>query len=619
MSFFSELKRRKVYEVAAASIPAGWLILQIADILVPVLDLPIWVNKLVLLLVLLVFFAAVYLAWAYELTPDGVRRTRGAPEGETSEPRRHSELILIGVLLLLGTILYLSRETGVPTEEHAPQNEDGSNGVATASLFGDKISVAVLPFINLSDIAEQEYFADGLTEELQNTLAAIEEFRVISGTSCFVFKNTNLPLVEIAEQLGVSHVLEGSVRRTGNNVRITAQLIEAATDSHLWSENFDRTLSIENIFHIQESIATTVISTLRRRLLRPSWGDANLPVHKVADSGVSKSFDASLLPGEQYLPSNLGALDHFNAGMSSLRQISIGEASDDKVFMAAVSQFDAAIAADPGWVLPVAWLGHTYQLWSRGGHDREKLELSRHHVIDALERTPDLAIAHQTLGNLLWTDGRFQESLDSLVRAESLGADVHNDKGNILLNMGRTDDAVSSFQLAVSVDPLSPTVQTHRATAMQCVGMHSDVVANEDKLVTIAPNSSTIKALLARSYARLGNRNKALSYVREIVSESQRNPALADVYALIGEKERARQAIEDLESRGEGLVSAATAALVLGEPERGIDLIESHASSQSVPGDTAWLFCEPEIRALAGNPRYDAVLASRGLQSSGGQ
>ena len=219
MSIFKELKRRNVFKVAVAYIIVAWLVLQVSDTLVPALHLPEWFHSGVAFVLIIGFPIAIVFAWAFEITPDGIQRDIG--DSATTESLKTVE---------------------------------------TSDVEDDK-SIAVLPFANMSDDNEQEHFCDGLTEELLNVIANLPNLRVASRTSCFAFKNKSVNLGAVAEKLHVAHILEGSVRKNGNNIRITAQLIEASTDSHLWSETYDRQL--DDIFAIQDDIAKRILNALK--------------------------------------------------------------------------------------------------------------------------------------------------------------------------------------------------------------------------------------------------------------------------------------------------------------------------------------------------------------------
>ncbi len=584
MSLFAELRRRNVFRVGAAYAVIAWVILQVTDLAAPALRLPEWVMSLVLFLLLLGFPIALFLAWAYELTPEGLRRAEDAPESTPQAPGGRYDVAIIALLVIaIGLIVhdnYFSSEDGARRVAPEPVAE------TPAAPAPKSMSIAVMPFINMSDDPEQEHFADGLTEELLNSLAPIEELRVISRTSSFAFKDSDLPLPDIAERLGVDHILEGSVRRAGNRIRITAQLIETTTDSHLWSDTYDEELTVENIFEVQEDIASTVIDALQMRLLPSAVASA--------------------------VPSNLEALDLYHDALFIYRQIEIGQLSSAEDFRAGEEKFKAAIAADPEWVAPVAMLGRLYHFWSAGGSDKQKLAESRRLIEEVLERDPGNRTALGSLGYILWAEGRFAESLDVYEQARKAGAARNWGLAITLTTLGRFDEAIRHYRLAVAADPLGKLVRSQLATVMQCAGMHEEVVGDEEELLAMFPEEPYVYTILARSYARIGDTDRARQLIEIAREKTQSDLPIADVLALIGEEDRALAAIHEIGSVNRGLVTGAAASLILGDEESGLDYLERFFEDAS-PGMTLALLCEPEARALAGNPRYDALLESRGL------
>jgi TolB-like protein len=227
--FFAELNRRNVFRVGMAYVLVGWILLQIADVLFPALTLPEWTTRLVAGLLLLGFPLALFFAWAFELTPDGLKREADVPREEsiTHKTRRKLDFVVVGVLLVALTLMLVDKFVWQASES-APES-------FVAATSEDK-SIAVLPFANMSDDPANEYFSDGITEELLNLLAKVPELRVIGRTSSFQFKNKNEDLRIIGEKLGVTNILEGSVRKSGNTVRVTAQLINSSDGAHLWTE-----------------------------------------------------------------------------------------------------------------------------------------------------------------------------------------------------------------------------------------------------------------------------------------------------------------------------------------------------------------------------------------------
>ena len=268
MSFFKELKRRNVFRVGIAYTVAAWLLIQVTDIVFPRIGLPDSAVTLVIALLVIGFIPALIFAWAFEMTPDGIKREKDVDRSKSITPTtgRKLDRVIIGVLTVLVAYLLIDKlvlqepatsnqplEVEVSQEQGVPISE-----AAEASTNGQ--SVAVLPFVSMSSGENDTYFADGLTEEILNSLARLPELLVTARTSSFHFKDKNMPIPEIAATLGVKHVVEGSVRRSGERVRITAQLIRAEDGFHLWSDTYDRTL--EDVFAVQEDIAENIAETL---------------------------------------------------------------------------------------------------------------------------------------------------------------------------------------------------------------------------------------------------------------------------------------------------------------------------------------------------------------------
>ena len=256
-SLWGELKRRNVVRVAIAYVIVGWLILQFADVLIPLLTLPESVGRLIFLLLLIGFPLALFFAWAYELTPEGLKKEKEVDRSEsiTHITGRKLDFIIIGVLLVVLAMFAVERFVLLP--DRAPATEAPQEIVATEI----QQSIAVLPFANMSPDPDQEYFADGLAEEILNLLAKIPELKVIGRTSSFAFKGKNEDLRVIGEKLGVATLLEGSVRKSGDTVRITAQLIDTSDGAHIWSDTYNRTMT--DIFAVQDDVAAAIIDALQ--------------------------------------------------------------------------------------------------------------------------------------------------------------------------------------------------------------------------------------------------------------------------------------------------------------------------------------------------------------------
>jgi adenylate cyclase len=268
MSLFNELKRRSVLRVAAGYVAVSWLVIQVVETLFPMFGLSEAAARGVVVGLAVGFIPALILAWAFELTPDGFRRDADADRAAPGMQQLGKRLDRIIIVLLVVAVGFFGFDKFVldPARDAELEQvaEERGRTQALIGSYGTK-SIAVLPFINMSSDPEQEYFSDGISEELLNLLAQIQDLRVISRSSAFSFKGKNIEIPEVAERLDVVHILEGSVRKSGNRIRITAQLIEATTDTHLWSQTYDREL--EDIFDIQDEVAGLVVEALKVELL----------------------------------------------------------------------------------------------------------------------------------------------------------------------------------------------------------------------------------------------------------------------------------------------------------------------------------------------------------------
>jgi TolB-like protein/Flp pilus assembly protein TadD len=457
---FAELKRRHVFRVAAIYGATAFVVLQLADLLGQGLQLPAEFLSMVTVLVLLGFPFALILAWAFEVTPEGVRRTDRASDDElaaiVAEPasRRWPAglLALAGVAALVAGAWWVGRRSGAADEATTAASSGASPSaqLAFASLEDDpRPSIAVLPFADMSPKGDQEYFSDGMTEELLNTLAKIPELRVAARTSTFAFKGTNLTAAQLGDTLHVRYFVEGSVRKDGDQLRITAQLIDASDGSHLWSDTYDRKL--ESVFAIQTEIASAIADQLRVPLGLDDASDLVQPT------------------------SDFGAYDLYLSARARMRErgASMNEA---------VRLYRAAIAADSTWA--PAWAGLAEALEIRAWYYSEafegqpadsaavaaELDAAEGAARHALELDPENASAHVALGNVLRDRYEWEPAERAYRRALALdpdNAEAYQQYAEFLLATGRVAAAVRSADRAAALDP-APIRFNILATALEC-------------------------------------------------------------------------------------------------------------------------------------------------------
>ncbi|MGB5629879.1 MAG: hypothetical protein WBM57_10965, partial [Woeseiaceae bacterium] len=270
MTLYQELKRRNVIRVATAYVVGAWLVIQVIETIFPAFGFTDRAVRIAVIVLGIGFVPAVIGAWVFEWTPEGLKRDAEAAQFADSRPLRVRSFDRAIIVVLVLAVSFFAFDKFVLAPERAAEREaevaEAAKSEAMTGFYGDR-SIAVLPFDNLSSDPEQVHFVDGVAEEILNLLARIRDLRVISRSSSFAFRGQGLEIPDIAERLDVAHVLEGSVRRAGNRVRVTAQLIEARTDTHLWSKTYEREL--EDVFRIQDEIAVDVAKNLEITLLKP--------------------------------------------------------------------------------------------------------------------------------------------------------------------------------------------------------------------------------------------------------------------------------------------------------------------------------------------------------------
>jgi TolB-like protein/Flp pilus assembly protein TadD len=447
MSLFAELKRRNVLRVGIAYVVVAWLVIQVADVMIDNIGAPGWVFSTILMVLGIGFPIALVFAWAFEMTPEGIKREHEVDRSSSIAPQtgRKLDRMIIGLLVLVAAyFIWESRFAGktpptVAEPETAAASTASPEAVAattTGSPLDARKSIVVLPFVNMSNDPEQDYFSDGLSEEILNALVRIENLRVISRTSAFAFKGKDLSIPQIAEQLDVSHVLEGSVRKSGNDLRITAQLIEVDTDSHLWSQAYSR--SLENVFEIQEDISRAIAGALELAL---------------ADNVVAEK------PTE-----NLDAYQLF------LRGRSLYQTRDTENLDRALDLLGQAVALDPQYDEAWANLAATtlVQAFAVDTGHAELETRSEQAAQMALQINPDNGLAHAVLGLAAVSRFEFELAMVELDRAIELDPQESNAllwKAIALSSMGYVDTAIEILQRAEAADPVFVNLQNWMVTA----------------------------------------------------------------------------------------------------------------------------------------------------------
>ena len=477
--FIEELKRRNIFRVAVAYAIAGWLIIQVATSVFPAFNFPEWTTQFVIILLIIGFPITLIIAWAFELTPEGFKKTKEVDRSQSITDSTGKKINRIAILSLSFVIVFLLTEriffanTGGPIINEIPK-------VETASI-------AVLPFVNMSSDQENEYFSDGLSEELLNALAKVEELQVAGRTSSFKFKGQNENLTLIGAELGVANILEGSVRKSGNRVRITAQLIRVSDGFHMWSDTYDRELTASQIFEIQEEISLHVLEELRVRLLPE----------------VEAKF-AKMLTQD---------IEAYNAFLEATQR-EITYQPEDLEY--AIQQYKLAIRLDPSFAEAYARLAIAYgNLHANGNISADETKvLMRENAEMAISLDNDLGKAHQALAQYYGFEQEFEKREEVLEKAVSLApndASIRMDYRGALGRNNKVQESRAQLFKAYELDPLSPDISNSYARHLVTVeNRYDEAMAIIDRNIKRTPDyngSYYSKAWLLRDvpYGELDN------------------------------------------------------------------------------------------------------------------
>ena len=570
MSLYRELKRRNVLRVAIAYLAGSWLLVEVAETIFPLFGFDDTPARILVIVLAIGFPLFLLFSWVFEITPEGLKKEKDIDRTASVTHKTGKQLDRIIIILLALALAYFAFDKFVldPVED-AELVEETAQQVRSDVLvesYGDK-SIAVLPFINMSDDAGNEYFSDGISEELLNLLAKIPELRVIARTSSFAYKGKDVNITDISHELNVDHVLEGSVRKAGNQVRITAQLIRAADSSHLWSETYDRTL--DNIFSIQDEIAKAVVEQLKIRLLgdapkleqtSPEAYALYLQAREVGyqynRTGLKQSNDLyrqSLAIDPDFAPawSGLGT-NFFWAGYFGLLQY-------DEAFALALKATNKSLALNPDSTSAHALLGGIALLyegdqWAAAKHYQHALKLGP-------SNSESLSMAALQLERL----GRMKETIalrEYLVTNDPANSRSHFYLGIAYLRGGQPNNAIASFQTVLALEPSYVSAHFRIGVALLFKG-EAEAALTEMKL---EPNRAYRWFGLTMAYYATGQQEESDATLTRLVEEYEQRSAynIAYVYAFRDEADKAFEWLEKaVLFRDSGLSSASTQKLFL--------------------------------------------------------
>src|SRR5258708_6651378 len=472
-SFFTELKRRRVYSVAVAYVVVAWLLIQIATQVFPFFGIPNWAVRLVVLLSILGFPIAVVCAWAFEMTPEGIKFEGDVDRRITRKTgRKLTALIVIVAAVTAGVTVFRFL--------HSQQSIEAAKQPRLAVAIEGK-SIAVLPFENLSEEKANAYFADGIQDEILVRLAKIADLKVISRTSTQHYKSAPENLRKVGKELGVAHLLEGSVQRTANRVRVNAQLIDARTDAHLWAQTYDRDLA--DVFAIQSEIAKAIAGQLQAKLS---------PNEKKAI--------------EQPPTTDLAAFDLYSRAKSLLLTAGFSVTSDPDL-RKAIELLDEAVKRDPSFFDAYCQLGYAHEyLYAVSGSDHTpaRLALAEGAVQAATRLRPDAAETHLARAQYLYYGLR--DYAGALAQLEIARRALPNDPrlfeltGYILRRRGQQEEGLQNLQRAVELDPRNFDTLQQIALSYQILGRYAEAIAALDRALAIVPDNAETRATRAEFY-----------------------------------------------------------------------------------------------------------------------
>jgi len=492
MKILAELQRRNVIRMAGLYLVGAWLVTQVAGTILPMFGAPDWLARSVVILLAIGFVPALVISWIFELTPEGLKRDADVPIAESIAPQtaqKMNRLLLMVSMLAIGYFAF-DKFALAPKRDAAlvvqTTQQVTQQSIAEKSKVNPN-SIAVLPFVNMSGDAKNEYFSDGISEEILNVLARTPALQVAARTSSFSFKDSKQEVLEIARELKVRMMLEGSVRKQGDRVRITAQLIDASSGFHVWSQTYDREL--KDIFAIQDEIAKAIGDELKVRVGGAGAGGTSV-------SGTK----------------NLEAHDNY------LRGLALWQVRRDDELWAAKEAFERAIAVDPNYAQPWGGLAMLYAVlpdYTVRINNAGAYSLGQQAALRALVLDPTLAEPYAALGSIernLWHLDTAAALLKRAVELRPSFASGHQWLGTLLMLTGDLGQSIESLQRAASLDPRSVVIANNLAAVLMIAGRNADAIKACKPSLEYAPDSMLCVPPIGLAHLLDGRRDLARSY-----------------------------------------------------------------------------------------------------------
>jgi len=589
-SFFFELKRRNVYKVAITYAVVAWLLIQAASILLPTFEAPSWVMKAFVVFLAFGFVIAVMISWAFEATPEGLKRTEDVPPEvaaklPTWSPRKFAAFVIGVAVIAAGLLAFnLWRNQSAAT----PRNTASAARTEAATK-----SIAVLPFVNMGADKNDEYLSDGVSEELITALSKITGLQVKARTSSFAFKGKNEDIQKIGELLHVTHLLEGSVAKAGNKLRITVQLIQAADGNHLWSDTYDR--EMQDIFAVRSEVAQQVAETLKVRLL----GEEKRKIDKK--------------PTE-----NLEAYNLYRQGRFYTDKLS------EEGMTKAVPLFQQAIEKDPRFALAYAGMADNYVIAADAIiPPREAFSKAKEAALKAIELDDSLAEAHASLGlvhyHYDWDWPAAEQELKRAISLNPQSAQSYTLYTHYLAGMGRYDEAKKFGARALELDPLSVSAHWFLGWGAIYAGRSDEAIGFFSKALELDPNNPWTRWFLGRAYLFSGNSPRAIEEIETGLRFGPDDPLglgfAGYVYAVAGRRADALKILRRLdELQKRRFISTISRVYVyagLGDKDKAFEWLEKAYQERS--DSLAWFRFDPESKSLRADPRFGALMRKVGF------
>lgn len=534
--FWSELRRRRVIRVAVVYVVVGWIIIEVASTVLPPMNLPDWSVKLVIILIALGFPIAVIMGWMIDIGPHGLERTVALPQAAMPAGSAPAEATVA---------------VAPPAVTIRPP----------AATDGDRRTIAVLPFVNMSGAPDNEYFSDGISEEILNLLSKLPQLKVASRTSSFAFKGKEASIPAVANELNVGTILEGSVRRAGDRVRITAQLIDAQSDSHLWSETYDR--EMKDVFAIQDDIAHSIV----------------------------KAMQVTLTPRErraiQYVAtSEPEAYDYYLRGRSYMYSMARRD------YEHAINMYEQAIAVDSKYALAYAGMADAYSMLYRYAEaSAENAARANRASEQALALDSDSAEAHAARGLAFFISENYTEAQREFDAAIALNPNLFEAYyyyGLACSSEGSFDKAIELYLKAMEVNPADYQTPVFLAQVYASLGRKQDemkvrlgALGTVERHLKLNPHDTRALQIAANNLIQVGEKQKGIAMAERALAQGRSEPVV--------------------------LYNGACFYAVQGDAERSIGLLEE--AVRLGWGDRAWMEHDSELDSLHGNSRFEALLA----------